>query len=267
MSADYRSNNSSDNVSDLQAMLSELDNITAVEIKKNEAERDEQLIADAITEMAELKNVRSSFTQAEIGERFELIQSQLSEEREKKRRRLRRSIAAVCAACLMLVVTACAVPTVRNWLIEISKLPAGTSIRVNGITYTNHGVRIVYKNIEELLTAEKLDIYYPTALPEGLYITEIEILTINGADTVFSYFNYPDFSYQVQLNFTADMSEYEIHTDNIAVDGVPLKVFENGDRWISFGNLGPHFYTIQAKNYEDVILITESLTKIATDQE
>lgn len=252
-------NNSAD-ISDLQAMLSELDNIVANELRKNESEQDEQLISDAITEMAELKNVKSSFSKEEIGEIFEQLQSQLSEKRSKKRLNIKRSLIAVCAACLVLVVSACAIPTVRNWILEVAQMPINSSIEVDGITYTNHDVTVKYSNVEELVKTENLDIYYPTVLPDGVYITELMKLPSEDNDCIEVYFNNVQFHISIYLSYSDNM--INIDSDEIVViSDLTWVLFKHNDKYMAQAINESFLYIIECPDYESLLIILNNYIK------
>lgn len=87
--------------------------------------------------------------------------------------RMRRVFAAGLAAAIILcsAVTAYAfVPSFRNMIQCVLKLDQGSSVEDGGVTYTYHGERIDYRNIDELVEKENLDILYPHNLPDELVI-------------------------------------------------------------------------------------------------
>ncbi len=90
--------------------------------------------------------------------------------------RPRRLIAAILAAVLLIggSLTACTfVPALRDVIRWVLHLDCGETMDDGGVTYVYNGERTKYKNIEEWVTTENLDILYPHKLPDGLAVRNI----------------------------------------------------------------------------------------------
>ncbi len=90
--------------------------------------------------------------------------------------RPRRLVAAILAAVLLIggSLTACAfVPALRDMIRWVLNLDHGETVDDGGVTYVYNGERKKYKNIEEWVTTENLDILYPHKLPDGLAVRNI----------------------------------------------------------------------------------------------
>ncbi len=96
--------------------------------------------------------------------------------RPRRTLRPRRLVAAILAAVLLIggSLAACAfVPALRDMIRWVLNLDHGDTIDDGGVTYVYNGERKKYKNIEEWVTTENLDILYPHKLPDGLAVRNI----------------------------------------------------------------------------------------------
>lgn len=99
--------------------------------------------------------------------------------------RMRRIIAAIC---IIMSVLACGVsayafiPGFREMIHDVLNIPIGESLDMDGMTFTRHGEKKKYRNIEELIQAENLDILIPNKLPDEMSIVSITVVNTDGKD-------------------------------------------------------------------------------------
>ena len=128
------------------------------------------------------------------------------------------------AACVALAVilglggTAAAVSAVTAMRRDGSNIPPVTEtlpidpdtqnseIDWEGIRYTSLNETTEYDSIETLLSAQALEIPYPTALPEGVTITEVSVDVTADPATVTYGFSEPALTMSVMLNTSADLN-------------------------------------------------------------
>ena len=157
-----------------RSMIAELEQIIQDEEAKPEAERNADLIDECIREIAELKGVRSDYSDEEVDRITDKLVK--AAEKEKKRKRFIRLAAGIAAAFVIVSgVTACAIhPALINWLAKIVRMPFGTVIQQENVTYVYQGVSTDFENVYDFVVTEHLDIYYPDVLPRHARITIIE---------------------------------------------------------------------------------------------
>lgn len=96
-------------------------------------------------------------------------------------------------------------PPVEGTTAPVSETePLSPTVSHEGIRYQSLGKTADYENIETLLAAQALEIPYPTALPEGVTITEVSV-DVTAEPAVVTYgFSEPTLRMTVTLNTAAD---------------------------------------------------------------
>ena len=140
---------------------------------------------------------------------------------------------------------------------EVMGLSAGEKADKGTVTLINRGEAKEYDSIEELLEAENINILYPSVLPEGIEITTIKIkedtkggnfIQVLTNDTVTNYVVYTD-----RESTNGTYSDCEEHKYNGIIFYVNVELNS------AFCYRNNCFYSIQAKNYESIILIIQNL--------
>ena len=243
-----------------RSMIAELEQIIQAEEAKPEAERDVDLIDDCIREIAELKGVKAEYTDEEINRITDNLVKAM--EREKKRKRFIRLAAGIAAAFVIVTgVTACAVnPALINWIVKIVRMPFGSDIDHSDLTYTVQGTTTRYYNIEDLLQQNNLKVYYPTILPEGIRIIDVEIVENNSSKIIVFTFSDPNYQYTIQLD-RHDFMKQEIIA-HIEANSLIFNVYQKGGYLLSVCEIEGNLYTIQSKEMKDAILVVGGIKKI-----
>ena len=89
---------------------------------------------------------------------------------------MRKIVAAACVAVILAggaITTSAFAPSFWDLVRCVLNLDFGTSVDDGGVTYMYYGERTKFKNIEEWVESENLDILYPHDLPEHLKIKTI----------------------------------------------------------------------------------------------
>lgn len=248
-----------------KAAILKLKNIIAKEKEKPESQQNINLIDDCIKNIAELKGIRAEHTPEELRQKsqelLERAKSNPTATAVPKQARRKMRMAALVAAALILVcsISVCAFnPDVQEWLFKVIKMPVGTRIESNGVTYVYCGKPIYYSSIIELVEKEGLDILYPSKLPDGATIKEISSSTVDS-NTIDVVFNSIDYGYVIhvgeQMNF-ADWEFYdEYHHDNISF-------YIRHDNIIGYSahfNDDLNYYSVVAPDYDSLLLILNNL--------
>lgn len=104
----------------------------------------------------------------------------------------------------------------------VKNLSPGESIDHNGITFIHEEETTTYDDIKALIENEKLEIYYPTELPDGVYMKEIILsgdLTKAEESKLIFVFNDPGISLTVRNYQSFDLTDktYSTYTTNVGV--------------------------------------------------
>jgi len=173
---------------DREILAKWLGDIISEEMKKSDSEIDWDLVDECEAYLAELYSdvvISEKELKANIAKIKEKTCNVTSSPKRSRKPRMRRLLAAGLAAAVLLccAVTAYAfVPSVRDMINTVLRLPVGSMIDDQGITFTYEGRITSYNSIDELMQNEKLDIMYPHSLPDGLKIKHV---TCTGENTTF----------------------------------------------------------------------------------
>ena len=243
-----------------RVMIAELERIIRAEEAKPEAERDHALIDDCIKEIADIKGVKAEFSEKEVAEITDkLIQTA---EKTKKRKRFVRLVAGIAAMFVIVTgVTACTVnPALINWFKMIVRMPFGASVEQEKVTYIHQGISEEFRNIEELLTFNNLDVYYPSVLPDNTKLKYVEILDENGLQILSFVFTNTKFRYTVQLN-SPDFSWKQSAVSEIETNDLHFEVYPEEGYYEAFSKIEGNSYIIQSSNIRDFVLVVGGLRK------
>jgi hypothetical protein len=239
-------------------MITELEQIIQTEEAKPEAERDVDLIDECIREIAELKGVKADFSDEEIDK---ITDKLVRKEKIRNRKRFIRLAAGIAAAFVIVSgVTACAInPALINWLSKVVRIPFGDTISSETITYTNQGITQEYRDIKDFLKAEKLDIYYPSILPDNVHLASIDHFMNNGQDFYMFLYSAPNLCFSVEKV----LSEYEFGGElvtEIVCDELYFTVYKENS-YFAVCEFKDTRYILQSDNISDIILIVGGLRK------
>ena len=242
-----------------RSMIAELEQIIQAEEDKPVAERDADLIDECIREIAELKGVRSDFSDEEIGK---ITDKLVREEKSRNRKRFIRLAAGIAAAFVIVSgVTACAInPALKNWILQIVSLPNGSTVNEGKITYINQGITKEYSNITEIITSEDLGIYYPSILPDEIRICYVEHFV--SEYNIFSFvFSDNSLHYTVEFEYESKREGeilYELNAGELHFD-----VYIDGEQYIDISESDNARYIIEYDDIDSIISIIGGLKNIS----
>ena len=242
-----------------RSMIAELEQIIQTEEAKPEAERDVDLIDDCIREIAELKGVRADYSNEEIDRITDKFVN--AAEKKKKRKRFIRLAAGIAAAFVIVSgVTACAIsPVVINWLVQIVKMPFGTAVESGKITYTNQGITKEYKDITDFIADEKLDIYYPSILPDNARLVSIDRFCNMGHDHYTLTYSMPCLCYTIEME-NSDFKYNGKMVTEIECGELHFNVYKE-ESYFAVCETNDMRYILQSDNIQDIIQIVGGLRK------
>ena len=241
-------------------MIAELERIIQAEEAKPEAERDLALIDDCIKEIAEIKGVKAEFSEEEVAQITDkLIQTA---EKTKKRKRFVRLVAGIAAMFVIVTgVTACAVnPALVNWFKMIVRMPFGTSVEQEIVTYIHQGLSEEYNCVEDLIDSNHLDICYPSILPNDLKLEYIEVLEENEMQIISFIFSATEFRFTIQKN-SPNYEREQVVVSEIEANGYHFDVYSKFNSYIAYSTIDKNTYMIQSPNINDIILVVGGLQK------
>lgn len=257
-----------------QSLKDKLIAIILLETSKPHKEMDSDLVTECVDFLMELEG-KERLTKSEIEQRVRNIPFTATDNiysKTKKQFRLKTlAIIAAVLAILLAVFTAIAVATsynpVVNLLKEIShtitEMFDGDSIEAGGVTITKPDGIATYTTLEELLEKEKIDVLYPTWLPDNEEITSVWYIDDVQSDYYIFKCENATYSFTVLLN--------ESITDETK-NSFSFKKIVNLSVYYSYDSLKRFFqayfeynhmrYSINAYTEDDLFKIIENLKEI-----
>ena len=171
----------------------------------------------------------------------------------------------VIAACFilavgMLTVTAYAtVPSFSDMIRRTLRMPAGSSIADNGITYFNDDKSKEYSTIDELVRAEDLDKYgvlFPDDLPTELTISSMMIVNYNNETSIEVKFTDDNISMGIKIGQSIDKIS---SAEQMEINGFTVYIDKYQDQYTSMMSYENNIYYIKSTNKDSIITIFEHM--------
>lgn len=181
-----------------------------------------------------------------------------------KRRLASKKIWLVAAVIALLAATATITVSafgfnIFDYFREVMGLPVGEKVDKDTITLVNNGKIKEFSSIEELLLTEKIDILYPSVLPDGARIENVHISTgTNGGDYVEYIMNDP--ATIVTVDTSIALSEVTEYTEQYTSDYCTYYIYGNENFAVCYYN--DCYYYIGSDSYENLILIINNMREI-----
>ena len=197
-----------------------------------------------------------------------VLDEMCAEKSPKKKKRSRWKTVAIIAAVLLISVfgiTALADTmgfNILSYLGIIADMKPGDTVDVDGITLEYLDKEKTYASVEELIYREKLEIMYPTVLPEGVSIQSVEIYNLDsGGKRIDFKTGNPNTVIIVDTKMTTqdDYSHLEKHT----VGNHDFYLFEE-DLYYAICYEAESYYSIGASSKENLILIIDNMKEYGT---
>lgn len=255
------------------ASLAYFQKIIAEEQKKPLKKRDVALMDECIKATAEIKGAKSAFTEEELDAKVQEATSSKAgastygSEKGVRRRRLRKPVLIIAVLVLALLVfsvtTVAGVPSNRKWFFKLIRMPVGSQIYEDGITYIYAGRTQTYRDVEELFEKENLKILYPGKLPEGVHIKDVEKSTTHtGLTDIFFTFDTANVFYSVIIDDTQGFVPDDTFTPYVITEDCTAyyceDTFRNNVYWAIFLYDGS-CYSITAPDCDSLLFILENL--------
>ena len=168
------------------------------------------------------------------------------------------AITAVLMSVTVLVAAAFGV-NILEYISKIVRQDEGAEINVEQFTFHNGGEIKYYSSIEEMETFENLNIMYPAKLPENVIVENIRLNKgARGKDKIRILTNNEKVIIRVEKN-ASNKDIWDKHDLFYEANGVKYYIFQENDVYIATCYHNCDYYSIQAKNYDELILIIENL--------
>lgn len=247
-----------------KAAISKLKSIIAKEYKKPESEQNIDLIDDSIKNIAELNGIRAEHNPEELRQKSQKLlkraKSNPTAAAVPKQARRKMRIAALVAAALILVcsISVCAFnPDVKYWLLKVIKMPMGSQIEANGITFVKLGNTTEYSSVEMCLISEGISVYYPMWLPNESTIERVSLVKYPEGDAII--YSISDDSTLFTITLTACEDPYKGNS------GFSKEIINNFTVYFSLERMNNKEYAIvfiDGAKYEIASIDKESIIKI-----
>lgn len=145
---------------------------------------------------------------------------------------------------------------VFDYFREVMGLPAGEAVDKGSITLINRSEATVYSSMDELLAEEDLDILYPTVLPDDNEFESVRIVESVGEHQIIILTNNPQINMIVYTNRTDkgnSFADCEVYLYN------DVTFYINREIHTVCFYFDNNFYSIQADNYDNIILLIKNL--------
>ena len=142
-------------------------------------------------------------------------------------------------------------------------MEAGESIEINNSYFVKNGESYKYKTVEDAVSKGGLDIMYPSVLPEGVHITQIEHLYSGiGDDYHISIVNSNNIFVSARNHDFTD-KKYLEKNEVYEVNGCTYYLTVNDIAYFAFCQYDGLEYYIQCKDKDDLMLIIDNMKKVS----
>lgn len=247
-----------ESMTDDELMVAELMRIVRAERAKGHC-GDEEAVQDCFDQISEITGIPRDEVE-------ETIEAKVKEEQgQRKRRRLSRIIAGFAAAVVMITgITACSVnPVFMNWLKDIVRMPVGTSVEADGVTYTYLGNSIEYDSIEDIIKKEELGVFFPVT-DDYIRVRAVKRMIIDSYDSIVVAFDDTEMSYTIYMDCD-EKPEVLGYESEFYVNDMVLYIssYYVGDNkyYVANGNDGNNYYVLRTSSNEALINLINSIEK------
>ena len=170
------------------------------------------------------------------------------------------------AAIIVLLISAATITAsafgfnVFDYFKQVINLPVGGRVDQGDITFINSGKMKTYSSIDELLIEEEIDILYPSVLPNGAVIKQVNISkNANHGEAIQFITN--DLSTIVSVDTNIEDFEVTGYVESVDIEERVYYLFsDNG--FYAICNYDNCYYYIGSDSYENLILIIENMREV-----
>ena len=264
---------------DREQKLAWLSQIIENEIEKSPEEQDLDLIAECTEYMQELCAGEMTVPTERKEQMLLEVKARMAQEVEEKKVIARRPrvwlkvMSAAAAVLILMFSTLTVAAKVGGYSnafeflsINVEKflnMKQGDTIDENGITWIKGGESISYPTIEDLLVNEKLDILYPSQLPNATRVTQIMQQVYDETCIIYAFvFDDATLSMIVSTDWVVsndDLTSYEVYNTHGHI--FYIKTFSNGT-YQAIGHDEKYEYNITYSNYDELKNILDNMKGI-----
>lgn len=248
------------------------------EIQKPVEEMDCDLILSCSEILLKLQGKKVSLTEKEIDEKVRKISfaegsgnvKEFTARKNVKTKTTQKRILLIAAVIAILVAILSFVSVAFEWDIHnimkekfgsVFNVPVGVEQNVNDLTFTNEGKNIKYKNIDELVENENLDILFPANLPNDITIERITISETSFGQIIDITFSDENLFFSITLD--SDIPEGNKATCNqiITINSIDYYITNLTDvnTYIIEFVYNDNFYSITSNDMQTSLYIIENL--------
>ena len=148
---------------------------------------------------------------------------------------------------------------IRSNIDKLKQMEDGTSLEGDGITLIKNGEKVKYKTIEEAIIEAELNIMYPSLLPEGVQIIQVEQLFIGVDNQYLVMFKTNSDIYLTAKNYNiTDVKFFEGH-EIYEINTNTFYITTKESLYIATCQQDNIEYYIQCNNKEDLKLIMNNM--------
>ncbi|MBE6692336.1 MAG: hypothetical protein E7586_03255 [Ruminococcaceae bacterium] len=188
--------------------------------------------------------------------------------RAPRARVLLKRIAVIAAVVIILTTATVGVASafgvnILEELYKISLEEDGAKKDIEGFTFYHSGEAKYYSSLEEIIEEKNWDILYPTKFPENVKIDKIMLdKSSRGNDHIYMITNDKNISIGIERN-APNQYQWEDQDEFYVINEVKYHVYQrNNALYCAVSYYNGDYYSIQAGNYEDLILIIDNLKEI-----
>ena len=167
------------------------------------------------------------------------------------------AIMAVLMSVTVLVAAAFGV-NILEYISKIVRQDEGSQINVDEFTFHNGGEIKYYSSVSEMVTYENLDIMYPTKLPENVKIETIRLNKSSRENDKLRIITNTEIIISIEKNASYE-DIWDKHDSFYEINEVKYYIFQRNDVYLATCYHKGDYYSIQANNYDDLILIINNL--------
>ncbi len=268
------------NNEDKKILAEKIRTIIFLESEKSDDEMDIDLINECVDFLMELEG-REDLSKEQIesarNKVFNSAESNIVNINRKKKRSLKALLIAACVVLFVLVTTLLSTvafdwngASILNELgNKVFDMFSGEKTELHGITVIQNGENTVYNSIEDFLEEKQMNVLYPTELPSGFNLKEIDIYDEPGLENpekMYETVRYVTNSYEVSIEVTnnPDFKKAIIENENLSIEKINgFTCYTDNSTELLFAQsyiiIGDLTYTVTAQTKDDVLLIINNL--------
>lgn len=132
---------------------------------------------------------------------------------------------------------------------EILSWEIGKPVESNGMTFRRLGEATTYESLEDLVESENLDIYFPTWLPEDIYIESVYFFNSDGVDNIIIKFNTERLLFKITPN-TPEGIAYKENYNKIEVNNFIVYYIEFENTYYASIEIDKYLYSITTSDMD-----------------